>query len=148
LARKLKECGVFGVSSAEYLNYAEKNLQEWVDRGEEVVSEMIERLESFGSETKSGSSTGIKPSVFTGSSSERWAVVHCFHRSPVDLTKCLQIGKRMLCNKINAKLEWQNYTSRRLHRQLYLLYILILFKGCSRSHPYIFEMPRSNSDKA
>jgi hypothetical protein len=43
LARKLKECGVFGVSSNEYLDYAEKNRQEWVDRGEEVVSEMIER---------------------------------------------------------------------------------------------------------
>jgi hypothetical protein len=41
LARKLKECGVFGVSSDEYLDYAEKNRQEWVDRGEEVVNEMI-----------------------------------------------------------------------------------------------------------
>jgi hypothetical protein len=47
LARKLKECGVFGVSSAEYLNYAEKNRQEWVDRGEEVVSEMIEKARKF-----------------------------------------------------------------------------------------------------
>lgn len=43
LARKLKECGVFGVSSDEYLDYAERNRQEWVERGEEVVSEMIER---------------------------------------------------------------------------------------------------------
>lgn len=43
MARKLKECGVFGVSSNEYLDYAEKNRQECVDRGEEVVNEMIER---------------------------------------------------------------------------------------------------------
>lgn len=28
LAKKLKECGVFGVSSDEYLNYAQKNRQE------------------------------------------------------------------------------------------------------------------------
>jgi hypothetical protein len=47
LARKLKECGVFGVSSDEYLNYAEKNRQEWVDRGEEVVSEMVEKARNF-----------------------------------------------------------------------------------------------------
>uniref|UniRef100_A0A7S3DMI4 Guanylate cyclase domain-containing protein n=1 Tax=Entomoneis paludosa TaxID=265537 RepID=A0A7S3DMI4_9STRA len=37
LAKKLKECGVFGVSSDEYLNYAEKNRAEWVVRGEEVL---------------------------------------------------------------------------------------------------------------
>lgn len=42
LAKKLKECGVFGVSSDEYLNYAEKNRAEWIVRGEEV-------LESFKS---------------------------------------------------------------------------------------------------
>ena len=29
LAKKLKDCGVFGVSSDEYLNYAERNRQEW-----------------------------------------------------------------------------------------------------------------------
>ena len=32
LARKLKECGVFGVSSDEYLNYALKNRAEWERR--------------------------------------------------------------------------------------------------------------------
>lgn len=42
LAKKLKDCGVFGVSSDEYLNYAEKNRQEWDQRGQEVVSSMIE----------------------------------------------------------------------------------------------------------
>ena len=42
LTKKLKECGVFGVSSDEYLNYAMKNCQEWEARGQEVVAEMIE----------------------------------------------------------------------------------------------------------
>ncbi|KAL7581160.1 hypothetical protein ACA910_005950 [Epithemia clementina (nom. ined.)] len=37
LAKKLRECGVFGVSSDEYLNYAEKNRAEWVVRGEDVL---------------------------------------------------------------------------------------------------------------
>lgn len=43
LARKLKECGVFGVSSAEYLRYAEMNRKEWEIRGKEIVADMIQR---------------------------------------------------------------------------------------------------------
>lgn len=43
LAKKLKDCGVFGVSSDEYLNYAEKNRKEWEARGMEVVSAMVEK---------------------------------------------------------------------------------------------------------
>jgi hypothetical protein len=43
LAKKLKDCGVFGVSSSEYLDYAMKNRQEWEDRGQERTSEMVER---------------------------------------------------------------------------------------------------------
>jgi len=42
LAKKLKDCGVFGVSSDEYLIYAQKNRQEWELRGQEVVAEMIQ----------------------------------------------------------------------------------------------------------
>ncbi len=42
LAKKLKDCGVFGVSSDEYLNYALKNRQEWEDRGLEVVASLVE----------------------------------------------------------------------------------------------------------
>jgi 3'5'-cyclic nucleotide phosphodiesterase len=41
LAKKLKDCGVFGVSSDEYLSYALQNRREWEDRGEEMVKEMI-----------------------------------------------------------------------------------------------------------
>ena len=44
LAKKLADCGVFGVSSDEYLIYAKKNRDEWVARGEEVVLEMMERI--------------------------------------------------------------------------------------------------------
>jgi hypothetical protein len=51
LAKKLKECGVFGVSSNEYLQYAQKNRAEWERRGREVVSEMCEMAKSKGSST-------------------------------------------------------------------------------------------------
>lgn len=44
LARKLKECGVFGVSSDECLNYAMKNRAEWKARGREVVAEMVKAI--------------------------------------------------------------------------------------------------------
>lgn len=47
LAKKLKECGVFGVSSDEYLNYAEKNLAEWKHKGEAIVEQYIASFEAF-----------------------------------------------------------------------------------------------------
>lgn len=40
LAKKLDECGVFGVSSHEYLNYAEENRAEWERKGERIVVEL------------------------------------------------------------------------------------------------------------
>ena len=43
LANKLKDCGVFGVSSDEYLNYAEKNREEWESCGEAVVEQLVEK---------------------------------------------------------------------------------------------------------
>jgi hypothetical protein len=42
LAKKLSECGVFGVSSDEYLNYAQNNLQIWESKGEETVRQFRE----------------------------------------------------------------------------------------------------------
>jgi len=42
LAKKLKDCGSFGVSSDEYLNYAVRNRDEWEFRGKEIVAEMVE----------------------------------------------------------------------------------------------------------
>ena len=44
LAKKLKDCGVFGVSSHEYLDYAQKNRNEWEERGQQIVEEMVEAL--------------------------------------------------------------------------------------------------------
>jgi len=37
LAKKLEECGVFGVSSAECLDYAMENREQWQKKGEEIV---------------------------------------------------------------------------------------------------------------
>jgi len=42
LAGKLSECGVFGVSSHEYLNYATENRKEWELKGREIVENMKE----------------------------------------------------------------------------------------------------------
>jgi 3'5'-cyclic nucleotide phosphodiesterase len=44
LAKKLKDCNVFGVSSDEYLNYAEKNRAEWEAMGREVVVAMAAEM--------------------------------------------------------------------------------------------------------
>jgi hypothetical protein len=44
LARKLEECGVFGVTSDECLNYALENRKEWEVRGKEMVKDMVERV--------------------------------------------------------------------------------------------------------
>jgi class 3 adenylate cyclase len=46
LAKKLKDCGVFGVSSYEYLNYAEQNRREWEMKGQEMVAEMVQSIQS------------------------------------------------------------------------------------------------------
>jgi 3'5'-cyclic nucleotide phosphodiesterase len=44
LAKKLKDCGVFGISSDEYLNYALNNREEWERRGRDVVAEMMKKV--------------------------------------------------------------------------------------------------------
>eukprot|EP00980_Cylindrotheca_fusiformis_P005307 scaffold1136_cov146-Cylindrotheca_fusiformis.AAC.20 len=41
LARKLQNCGVFGVSSHEYLNYAIANREEWVREGEALTQQYL-----------------------------------------------------------------------------------------------------------
>jgi hypothetical protein len=43
LAKKMKECGVFGVTGSEYLQYAMNNRSEWYARGKEIVEEMKTR---------------------------------------------------------------------------------------------------------
>eukprot|EP00980_Cylindrotheca_fusiformis_P014231 scaffold3752_cov137-Cylindrotheca_fusiformis.AAC.5 len=44
LARKLQSCGVFGVSSHEYLNYAMANREEWVREGESLVQSFVAKF--------------------------------------------------------------------------------------------------------
>jgi class 3 adenylate cyclase len=60
LAKKLKDCGVFGVSSDEYLNYAQKNRGEWELKGEQLVAEFLTRYdEKYGmSDESNGESRG------------------------------------------------------------------------------------------
>jgi len=43
LAQKLAECGVFGVSSDEYLNYAIMNRNEWEKKGLDVVASYVRK---------------------------------------------------------------------------------------------------------
>ena len=45
LAQKLDECGVFGVSSDEYLNYANMNRKLWAIKGDELVDKFIANRE-------------------------------------------------------------------------------------------------------
>ena len=44
LAKKLKDCNVFGVSSDECLNYAVQNRAEWEARGEDILASLVEEL--------------------------------------------------------------------------------------------------------
>jgi len=46
LAKKLKDCGVFGVSSDEFLSYALQNRNEWEERGQGIVAEMMQELQA------------------------------------------------------------------------------------------------------
>mmetsp|Transcript_10343 Transcript_10343/g.22770 ORF Transcript_10343/g.22770 Transcript_10343/m.22770 type:complete len:130 (-) Transcript_10343:177-566(-) len=48
LAKKLKDCGVFGVSSDEYLQYAVQNRKEWDLKGQELVAEMLQSFRDQG----------------------------------------------------------------------------------------------------
>ncbi|MGK3745457.1 MAG: hypothetical protein ACI8RD_004319, partial [Bacillariaceae sp.] len=43
LAQKLNECGVFGVSSDEYLDYAIMNRNEWEKKGKDMVAGYVEK---------------------------------------------------------------------------------------------------------
>lgn len=45
LAKKLKECGVFGVSSGECLDYATKNRQQWEAKGAKIVETLVAKAE-------------------------------------------------------------------------------------------------------
>ena len=47
LAKKLKDCQVFGVSSDECLNYAIQNRDEWKEKGQDIVAEMMQEVASL-----------------------------------------------------------------------------------------------------
>ena len=71
LAKKLKDCGVFGVSSDEYLNYAQRNRKEWEAKGQEVVEQMVEKVKqlNFSPETTKVNIAADATSNTTGSTS-------------------------------------------------------------------------------
>jgi hypothetical protein len=50
LAKKLDECGVFGVASDECLFSAIENRREWALKGESIVKEMLLRCKELGLE--------------------------------------------------------------------------------------------------
>jgi 3'5'-cyclic nucleotide phosphodiesterase len=47
LAKKLKDCGVFGVASDEYLTYAVKNRHEWEKKGVDIVEKMVSKMKKM-----------------------------------------------------------------------------------------------------
>eukprot|EP00980_Cylindrotheca_fusiformis_P002321 scaffold541_cov138-Cylindrotheca_fusiformis.AAC.4 len=51
LAKKLESCGVFGVSSHEYLSYAQSNRAEWFREGERLVKEYLSKYEERAKNT-------------------------------------------------------------------------------------------------
>jgi 3'5'-cyclic nucleotide phosphodiesterase len=57
LTEKLRDCGVFGVSSQEFMNYAVKNREEWEARGEEIVASMAEKMRKMTAYKESVSSS-------------------------------------------------------------------------------------------
>ena len=60
LAKKLSQCGVFGVCSDEYLTYAESNRNEWQERGEDVVRELSKKaLDYYENKHGNGSASGV-----------------------------------------------------------------------------------------
>ena len=62
LSKKLDECGVFGISSDENLNYALTNRELWVKEGQKVTAEMS-RCAQLEWEVKAASNPGITKSV-------------------------------------------------------------------------------------
>eukprot|EP00536_Pseudo-nitzschia_multiseries_P010553 jgi/Psemu1/243039/estExt_Genewise1.C_3250021 len=55
LARKLRECAVFGVSCDELLNYAETNRNEWEAKGRDIVREYALRFKRHEDDSVSAS---------------------------------------------------------------------------------------------
>ncbi|CAB9523362.1 Receptor-type guanylate cyclase gcy [Seminavis robusta] len=71
LAKKLKNCGVFGVSSDEYLNYALMNREEWEKRGQEVVGRFVEKYGKKLEKQQPNDSDSIATTAVMSDRSER-----------------------------------------------------------------------------
>ena len=56
LTKKLESCGVFGVSSAEYLDYAQHNRREWETKGQEAVAGYLQK---YGADCGTSTVEGI-----------------------------------------------------------------------------------------
>jgi hypothetical protein len=55
LAKKLKECGVFGVASDEYLSYVTQNKAEFVTKGKELVKTYLANFHAeYGKDVPGG----------------------------------------------------------------------------------------------
>ena len=63
LARKLDSCGVFGVSSDEYLNFAIQNRKEWANRGDILIKDFVKRYHDDKAKQKGGSSDKVGSGV-------------------------------------------------------------------------------------
>jgi 3'5'-cyclic nucleotide phosphodiesterase len=59
LAKKLKDCGVFGVSSDEYLNYATHNRDEWAAKGKDVVQQFLDEFDGRCNGTVRGQTSRV-----------------------------------------------------------------------------------------
>jgi hypothetical protein len=66
LARKLEECGVFGVASEESLNYALENRAEWAVKGKDIVKRMISTVQERQNASGFVSGDGVSPLVNGG----------------------------------------------------------------------------------
>eukprot|EP00980_Cylindrotheca_fusiformis_P023291 scaffold10332_cov101-Cylindrotheca_fusiformis.AAC.2 len=65
LAKKLDDCGVFGVSSDECFNYARENRKEWESKGRGIVEEMANRYKrEENEEDRKEGSTSSNDCVF------------------------------------------------------------------------------------
>lgn len=64
LAKKLFTCGVFGVSSDEFLNYAQANRQEWELKGSQMVQQYLKNYAAkFGDDEVAPISSNRETSV-------------------------------------------------------------------------------------
>jgi hypothetical protein len=63
LAKKLKECAVFGVAGEEYLNYAIANRRDWELKGQAVVQDYLAEFKGRGRQRRIPTSSSMHSSV-------------------------------------------------------------------------------------